>query len=255
MKKEEVELIIFKVSASGQDAINMKIYKNGITCRYGVGGIPQLGISGMSFVNDSRYFDPLIAKVPQDILDQPINHEEETPNGDLEYVIAFYGVSKNGDTGERADWAKSTGVRVKIDQQIGFNHPIMGFLDGLVMDAAELTNAWYFDVILNSRWKMKSSSLPAETIIAQPKTEEEIHQQYEYYVNQMIYSARRWQMPDFVWGKTYERDGIDHRASITQAGNIFSIDFIPISTEGKSAMTEKKNEAPEPTKKKSWWKF
>ena len=42
MKKEEVELIILKVTADGQDAINMKIYKNGTTCRYGVGGYVRL---------------------------------------------------------------------------------------------------------------------------------------------------------------------------------------------------------------------
>ena len=77
MKKETVELIILKVTADGQDAINMKIYKNGTTCRYGVGGLPQLGVGLMSFVNDSRYFDPLIEKVPQDVLDQPINKVEE----------------------------------------------------------------------------------------------------------------------------------------------------------------------------------
>ena len=107
MKKEEVELIIFKVTVDGKEALNMKIYKNGTTCRHGVGGLPELGISGMSFFNNSNFFDPLIAKVPDHLLEKPMNYEEQTPNGYLEYVIAFYGASKNGDTGERADWAKS----------------------------------------------------------------------------------------------------------------------------------------------------
>jgi hypothetical protein len=252
MKKEEVELIIIKVSASGQDAINMKIYKNGTTCRYGVGGLPQLNISGMSFVNDSRYFDPLMARVPQDILDTPINHEEETPNGYLEYMVAFYGASKNGDNGERADWSKSTGVRIKMDQQLGFNHPIMSFLDDLTMDAAELTNPWYFDVILNAKWKVRSSDLPTETIISQPKTEEEIHQDYDNYVNQMTYSARKWSLSDYVKGKTYKKDGILYHALITDSNDVFTIDFIPAS-KGKDALPV--NESPEPTKKKPWWKF
>ena len=70
MKKEEIELITIKVSVNNQDAINMKIYKNGTTCRYGVGGLPQIGIGMMSFVNDSRYFDPLINKVPKEILNK-----------------------------------------------------------------------------------------------------------------------------------------------------------------------------------------
>jgi hypothetical protein len=143
MRKKEVELLIFKVTADGHEAINMKIYKNGTTCRYGVCGLPQLGISGMSFFNDARFFDPLIAKVPDEVFEKPIMYEEETPNGYLEYVIAFYGASKNGDTGERADWEKSTGIRLKLDQQSNFRHPIMGLVDGLTMDAAELTNEWY----------------------------------------------------------------------------------------------------------------
>ncbi len=254
MKKEEVELIILKVTADGQDAINMKIYKNGTTCRYGVGGLPQLGIGMMSFVNDSRFFQPLIDKVPQDVLDQPINKEEpETPNGYLEYMIAFFGESKNGDTGERADWAKSTGIRVKLDQQTKFNHPIMGLLDGLTMDAAELTNELYFDVILNAKWKVKSSTLPEHTIITQPKTEQEIHKDYDNYVNQMTYSTRKWDVSEYIKGKTYEKDGIAHSVDLKNTENSFSIYFRPISN--NSSSTEDQEKSTKETKKKPWWKF
>lgn len=250
MKKEEIELIILKVTADGQEAINMKVYKNGTTCRSGVGGLPQIGISGMGFVNDSRYFDPLIEKVPQEVLDKPINYEEETPNGYLEYVIAFYGVSKNGETGESADWLKSTGIRAKVDQQTTFNHPIMGLLDWLTMKAAELTNDWYFDVILSAKWEVKNTKM-CETLIAQPKTEQEVHNDYDNYINQMTYSARKWDMSEFIKGKTYEKDGIQHRASIDNTGNTFSINFSPI--ESKSTPIKENLEKSE--KKKPWWKF
>ena len=243
MKKGEVELIILKVTANDQDAIHMKIYKDGTTCRYGVGGLPEIGIGMMSFVGDSRYFEPLLKNVPEEILEQPINREEpETPNGYLEYMIAFYGVSSNKETGERAKWTKSTGVRFKLDQQTQFKHPIMGFLDGLTMDAAELTNELYFDVIMNSRWGAKSSSLPKETLITQPKTEKEIQENYENYINQMVYSARKWDMTPFVLNKTYEKDGFDHQAELSTAGGTFSINFKPLGP----ASTKKK---------KSWWKF
>jgi len=250
MKKEEVELIILKVSANGQDAINMKIYKNGTTCRIGVGGLPQLGIGVMSFVDDSRFFDPLISQVPQEILDQPINKEEaNTPNGYLEYLIAFFGESKNGDTGERADWAKSTGVRIKLDQKTNFNHPIMGVLDGLTMTAAELTNELYFDAIMTAKWKVKSSSLPEQTIITQPKTDSEIHKDYENYINQMTYSARKWDMTKFIQNKTYTLNDSKTKAIIDQATNSFNIRFIPIDSTS-STSTEKK-----PKEKKRWWKL
>lgn len=246
MTKQEVELIIFKVSADGKDAINMKIYKNGTTCRYGAGGLPQIGISGMSFFNDSRFFDPLIEKVPDEVLEKPLMYEEETPNGYLEYVIGFYGVSKNGDNGERADWSKSTGVRVKLDQQSSFNHPIMGLLDGLTMDAAELTNEWYFDVIINSKYKALSSTLPKETIIGQPKTDKEIHNDFENYVNQMMTSARNWSMSNFDKNKTYERDGKIYKGVIQQDKQSFSINFL---TQSETSTTTNQPD------KKPWWKF
>jgi len=253
MEKETVELIILKVTADGQDAINMKIYKNGTTCRYGVGGLPQLGVGVMSFVNDSRFFDPLIEKVPLEILDQPINKaEEQTPYGYLEYVIAFYGNSKNGDTGERADWAESTGIRIKLDQRSNFNHPIMGLLDGLTMEAAELTNELYFDVIMKAKWKAKSSTLPEQTIITQPKTEKDIHQDYENYVNQMIGSARKWDMNKYILNKTYEIEGNKTTAFIDQSNGNFGIRFVPVDGEPEN---ENSNSSQKTNKKKSWWKL
>jgi hypothetical protein len=235
MTKEEVELIIFKVSADGQDAINMKIYKNGTTCRYGVGGLPQLNITAMSFIDDSTYFDPLIKKVPQEILDQPLNYEEETPNGYLEYVIAFYGVSTNGDTGERANWTKSTGVRVKLDQQTKFSHPIMGLLEGLVIDAAELTNEWYFDIMMNIIYKARSSTLPAETIMSTPKTDNATKTDFENYISQMLQSVRKWDMRKFVENKTYEINGALCKAVVQQDINSFKVTFEPeINSEAKA---------------------
>ena len=55
MAKEEVELIISIASPIGEDAINIKIYKNGTTFRYGACQLPQLRISGMSFFNGSKF--------------------------------------------------------------------------------------------------------------------------------------------------------------------------------------------------------
>lgn len=254
MKKEEVELIILKLSTNSGDAINMKIYKNGTTCRSGVGGLPAIGVGMMTFVEDSRFFDPIIQLVPQEVLDQPINREEpETPNGYLEFVMAVYGVSKNGDTGERADWAKSTGVRIKIDQRSEFKHPIMGLLDGLIVEAAQLTNELYFDAIILAEWKTRSSTLPAQTMISTPKTKEAIHADYENYVNQMLQSTRKWDMTAYIDGKTYEKDGGLFKAEITHSGNVFNLSFIPVTANGNTYQrpvgdTESK-------KKKPWWKL
>lgn len=253
MKKEEVELIIIKVTADGQEAFNMKIYKDGTTCRHGVGGLPELRISGMSFFNNSVFFDPLIAKVPENLLEKPINYEEETPNGYLEYVVAFYGVSNNGQTGERAEWSKSTGIRAKLDHKSSFRDPIMGFLDRLTIDAAELTNEWYFDIIMLSQYKMQSSTIPIQTIITQPKTDREIYEQFENYINMMLTSTRKWSMIDFDKNKTYEREGKTYTGFIQQDSKSFSINFLLIdSTANLQLKTNFEEQKP---KKKSWWKF
>ena len=42
MKKEEVELIIFKVTADGQEAFNMKIYKFRLNATWGLGNSAQI---------------------------------------------------------------------------------------------------------------------------------------------------------------------------------------------------------------------
>lgn len=254
MTKEEVELIIFKVTADGQDAINMKIYKNGTTCRNGVGGIPQLGISGMSLFHDSRFFDPLMAKLPDGVLEHPLNYEEETPNGYLEYVMAFYGESKNGNTGEGADWAKSTGIRIRLDHQSSFRHPLLALMDALIMEAAELTNEWYFDVIMHAKYKAVSSTLPKETIITQPKTDKEIHKDFENYINQMMSNPKNWQMTDFDKNKTYEINGFTCNAKILQYGKSFSIGFTPLDSNTEANQLDESIESSQPEAKNPWWK-
>ncbi len=262
VKKEEVKLIIIQVSADGQEAINMKLYKNGTTCRIGAGGLPSLGIGIISFVNDARYFDPLLESVPQEALHQPIHREEKTPNGYLEYVIAFYGVSRNGDTGERADWSKSTGIRVKVDHQSTFNHPIMKLLDGLTAYAAELTNELYFDAIMLTKWKAKSSTLLEQTIITQPPSDEEIHRDYEYYVSQMLQNPRQWDLSSYTQEKTYERDGLLFEATVRQGPQTFGIDFKPCDIHGiqvtelkEESVSGKEPKEPVVEKKKPWWRW
>jgi len=257
MKREAIELIVLKLTSNGEDAINMKIYKNGTTCRQGAGGLPQLGIGMMSFVDDSRFFDPLVQAMPDEVLGQlPIMKvEDETPNGYLEYVLAFYGESKNGETGERADWAQSTGIRIRLDGKSEFNHPIMKLLDWVITKAAELTNEIYFDVIMKAQWDSKSDTLPEQTIITQPKTKDEIQRDYENYVNQMLQNPRGWKMSDFVKDKTYTKGGLPFTASITESTGGFSIRFTPGFGHVESEHSPTQEPGAKKPKKKPWWRF
>lgn len=243
MNKNEIELIILKVIANGEEALNMKIYKEGTVCRHGVGGLPQLGISAMSHFGDSRFFDPLLEKIPDDLTGNPQEYKEETPNGSLEYILAFYGVSTNGQHGEQAAWSKSTGIRLLLDQQTSFRHPVLSFIDAFSMDAVEITNEWYFDVIMNIMYDAKSSTLPPQTLIATPKTRIEIEEDCGNYVSQMLGSTRNWDMRQFVMNKTYEVQGITTQGKVTLNNGSVDFNFQP-----------EDDQASKP-KKKPWWKF
>jgi hypothetical protein len=247
MKKKEVELILIIVKSAESEALNMKIYKNGIICRRGCGGLPEIGISAMSFTDSSTTFDKLIDLVPEEILEKPISYLQEQIENPLEYLIAFYGVSKNGETGERAEWTKSTGIRLLIDTNTTFKHPILSFVDSFSLDAAELSNSWYFDIMINVVYKLKSTTLP-QTILATPKTDKEIQNDFENYVTQIRFSSRQWDLASFAKGKIYSgSNNIRVKPNMTQKGDVFNINFTAIENELSAEITQ--NNA-----KKKWWK-
>lgn len=260
MDKKEVEQILIIVKSGQAEALNMKIYKNGIIARHGCGGLPQLGISGMSFTESSDTLDKLIDIVPQQILDAPIHYQDEKIETPLEYIIAFYGVSKNGDTGENAEWTKSTGIQLLIDTNTTFRHPILSFVDMFSMDAAEKTNSWYFDIIINAVYKLKSTTLP-QTFLATPKTEQAIQSDFENYVNQMRYSARQWDVASFAEGKIYvDSSNKQFLPNITQKGDAYTFNFIPASGQAPIAKNESvpadhSTDTSEREPVKKWWKF
>lgn len=229
MNKEQVEQILVIVKSGQQEALNIKVYKNGTVCRHGCGGLPAIGISAMSFTESPLLFDSLMEIVPQQVLDNPVNYEDETIGTPLEYILAFFGVSKNGDTGEGAEWTQSTGIRFLVDTNTGFRHPLLAFADNFSLEAAERTNSWYFDVIINAVYQLKSTTLPDQTMIAVPKTEQEIKTDFENYVNQIRYSSRKWDLVSFAKDKYYTaNDGTQLRPDITQDGDAFNFNFTPV---------------------------
>lgn len=199
MNKPEVEYVLIKVKSGLEEALNIKIYKNGILARSGCGGLPGVTVSGMSFTGNSYYFDQIMQSVSQQILEENINHEEEIKTNALEYLIAFYGASANEDRGERADWTKSTGLRFFMDEGTSFRHNLLGFVDGLAIEAVKLTNSWYFDVMMVALENMKSDALPAQTLVSTPQTEELLTKDFQSYFQQIS----KKDLPSFVKDKVY----------------------------------------------------
>jgi len=210
MDKSEVEQLLIVVKSGTEEALNIKIYKNGIVARRGCGGVPGVNISGMSFTDGTSYFDKIMKSVPQQILDQHINHEEKIITGSLEYLVAFYGLSSNGDNGERAAWTKSTGLRFFMDERTSFRHNLLGFVDGLAIEAMKLTNSWYFDIVMLALENKKSVALPAQTIV-NSAADEQLNKDFNNYFQQ----TNKKDLPAFAADKTY----------IDDSGRSFSLVF------------------------------
>jgi len=222
MDKSEVEYVLITVKSGTEEALNIKIYKNGILARRGCGGLPGVTIAGMSFTQDSSYFDQLMQSVSQQILDENINHEEEIKTGSLEYIVAFYGVSANGDQGERAEWTKSTGLRFFMDEGTSFRHNLLGFADGFAIEAMKLTNSWYFDVVMLALDDMRSDALPEQTLVNAAKTEEGLGKDFQSYFEQIS----KKELPEFVKGKTYrDNSGQPHEIALEIEGQSISYRF------------------------------
>jgi hypothetical protein len=222
MDKSEVEYVLITVKSGTEEALNIKVYKNGILARRGCGGLPGVTISGMSFTGESSYFDRLMQNVSQQILDENINHEEEIKTGSLEYLVAFYGVSANGDQGERADWTKSTGLRFFMDEGTSFRHNLLGFADGFAIEAMKLTNSWYFDVVMLALENMRSDALPEQTLVNAPKTKEGLDKDFQSYFEQVS----KKELPEFIKDKTYtDHHGKGHIMALEIEGQAISYKF------------------------------
>jgi hypothetical protein len=208
MDKNEVEQILITVKSGIEEALNIKIYKNGTLARRGSGGLPGVNISGMSFTENSDYFDQIMKNVSQQVLDENINHEEEIKTGSLEYLVAFYGATSNNDHGERAEWTKSTGLRFFMDEGTSFRHNLLGFVDGLAIEAMKLTNSWYFDVVMVALENMKSDALPEQTLVDAPKNEEDLQKDFQSYFEQV----GKKDLAGYAQGKTYtDQSGTPHQ--------------------------------------------
>ena len=223
MNKSEVEHLLITVKSGAEEALSLKVYKNGIIARRGCGGLPGVRISGMSFTGNSSCFDQIMHSVSQQILDHPINHEEKIITGSLEYVAAFYGVSANGDLGERAEWTKSVALRFFMDEGTSFRHNLLGFVDGLAIEAMKATDPWYFDIVMMALDNRKSTALPEQTIAHAASSHEEQEKDFQCYFQQV----NKKDLPGFAAGKIYvAEDGTSSTLAFEISGEAITYKFV-----------------------------
>jgi hypothetical protein len=226
MKKYEVELMIVGINLGKEQVLNMKIYKDGTLCRSGCGGMPTFSISGMTVEGSNKYWEKLITLVDEKIVENPINYQDEKITSPLEYFIAFFGVSSNGETGERANWTKTSGVRFLLDRNTSFRHPSLEFLDRFAIKAADVTNEWFFDIVMSALYDLKPINLE-NTFVTIPKTEEEKKEALSRYVNQIMANSQRgWDIVKIGNGRKYKtKEGLELTSSVENNAGEVSINF------------------------------
>lgn len=284
MKKSEVELLIVGIKLGKEEILNMKIYKDGTLCRVGSGGMPTCSITGMTMEGDTKYWDNLIALVDEKIVETPINYQEEKITTPLEYFLVFFGASTNGETGERANWTKNSGIRFLLDSNTSFNHPLLGFLDNFAIQAASVTNEWFFDIVMTAIHDFKPLNLE-NTFVTVPKTVPERQEDLSRYVNQIVANGQKgWDIVKIGNGRKYKtKEGIEVTSVVTNNAGQISINFQQIlgkndkfpstgsldeifkeieAEKNAAAKTEKLVSNPKPPtnnspqkETKPWWKF
>jgi hypothetical protein len=240
MKKSEVEQILIIVRRGNEEALNIRIHRNGVIRRRGTGSIPELGISAMSYTNSAFVFDSLMEKIPQELLDAPFLYEAENVQSALEYMVIFYGVSANESTGEDARWTKSTGIKFLLDSQTDLVHEVLRLVDQLAMDATELTNQWYFDVMMYVLYNVKSTALPEHTQVVTPNDPGRIPVDFAEYTKQIETSSRKWDIATFAEGKIYINfEGRKFRNEIRRDEELLHFDFMPLDNTSMDSSTGK----------------
>lgn len=229
MKKNEVELIIVGIKMGNEEILHMKIYKDGTLCRSGSGGMPTSSITGMTVEGSQQYWEKSISLIDERVIENPVSYKDEKITSPLEYYLAFFGASSNGETGESAKWTKTSGARFLLDSNTSFKHPLLGFIDDFAIKTAELTNEWFFDVIMTAVYGLQPINLE-KTFVTVPKTEEEKQQALSNYVNQILASRTiGWDLVKIGNDRKYKtKEGVELTSKVTTNGNQVSINFYEV---------------------------
>ncbi len=270
MKKEEVELVVLGVSLGNEEALKMKVYKDGTLCRIGSGGIPNNGVSGITYEGSFDYFARLMEKIDERLLEKPRNLETKGINSTpLVYYVVFYGESQNGETGEQAKWNKSTGVKVAIDPQQTERPDLVRYLDSLLMFIAEITNEWYFDIVMSGAFSLNPVGLP-NTLIGTPNNEEKQKKILDTYLQNILAQKRRgWDIVAIGHDREFKNSQGRVLSSVVKAEeNDVSISFreeiglndpdpfLEEMEQKHNAVVEENSTKVTPaSSKKKWWEF
>ena len=219
MTRNEVELLLLRVVIRGEEALVIKLYKDGTVVRSGAGGVPAVGVGAVGEQRDRTWWNEVLSSLPDDVFN--MNMAQEAPNAKdpFSYTLAMFGESKNGQTGEHAQWARSQGIHVASDLNAQQHPPLIPWLDRLSVHFTSLTNSWYFDVVMLACMGMRSNQfLPA--ILTSPPTDQGKDAAFSQFLTQFLQGPSRNELSKLPEGKIYTRvsDGATFRMELKNEG-------------------------------------
>jgi hypothetical protein len=225
MTKDEIELILIKIMIKGEEALLIKVYKNGTIVRNGAGGVPRVEVGCMNEGRDQQIWNKLLDQLPPSLLELNGQQIADDIRDPYSYTVVFYGQSSNGQTGEYADWQRTQGMHIEADLN-GPNHPFLPAMDKLAMAAVMLTNPWYFDIVVLACFGMKAEGLGG--ILSTSRTFDK-EQAFAALLTQLSQSPAAADVAKYPVGKVYVEDGTAHRFRLEMKldGQNARYDFIP----------------------------
>lgn len=225
---EEVELIQLTLTINNEQAVMIKLYRDGTVARSGAGGIPAVQTYGLSRLADNSYFMQVLNKVSAPFLNHSFEHEEETSETFTEYKAEFFGKSEDSGGDLPLLWGRYNCLRCRLNQGSSFDHIALRITELYIKEAFELTNSWYFDILIVAVFGMRRKGMPAQTIFSFPEQKQGAREELNRYLVQLITSNGKWSLSDFYEDKIYEKDQREFKMVMNNIGGIPEIDFLEI---------------------------
>lgn len=228
MKKADLDMVMVKLMVHGEEALWIKVYRDGTVVRNGAGGVPSVEVGAMVQFPDAQLWQAVMARLPEQALHYNEVFRAQEIRTPIAYTLAFYGDSSNGETGEQAKWTRSQGIHIETDLNATPYPPLLPLVDQVGSLMTALTNDWYFDVVVFACLDMKASQLP-DGFISQPKTDAGKQESWKQFLTQVLQGPSKGDLSRYPDGKVYlDQRGISHRMTLSVEGWSVNYHFHPL---------------------------
>ncbi len=229
MQKEAVGMLQFSSQINGEDALMVKLFRDGTVVREGGGGLPPVGVMGQYRGNNNRMFEQMLNLIPNELLEKPVVWQQPDNSLPVDYKVLCYGGNKNQGIGLQAEWAGITGLRVVFDLNNPPPNALVSLADKLINAARYITTSQYFDFMIEAVYRQHSNALPDNTLIdVYEDSPDWLQKAMGRYAVQMSTVSAKLKMEDLPKGKLYtDTFGKRHLLNLQLKDSKVSIRFDP----------------------------